>query len=81
MMRVATQQPLCIEYAPEVFFPDPSNTAAIEFAQSVCQLCPLREPCAAGAARRGERYGVWGGVEREQAYVAQRRAQRHKAAA
>ena len=29
---------------------------------AICEGCPEREACLAGAQERGEEYGVWGGV-------------------
>ena len=44
---------------PELFFAEqPSHLAR---ARLLCQACPLREGCLAGALERGEEYGVWGG--------------------
>jgi len=33
----------------------------IDEAKLICQECPLRVPCLAGATERGEPWGVWGG--------------------
>lgn len=35
--------------------------AAVETAKALCVPCPLREACLAGALRRREPWGVWGG--------------------
>jgi WhiB family transcriptional regulator, redox-sensing transcriptional regulator len=35
--------------------------ADLELAKALCQACPLREPCLAGAVERREPCGVWGG--------------------
>lgn len=35
----------------------------VAYAQAVCASCPVRRPCLAGALRRREQYGVWGGVD------------------
>jgi len=47
----------------EVMFPDrPQGTNAIDFlpALTICDACPVVEPCRAAGA--GEAYGVWGGT-------------------
>jgi len=47
----------------EVMFPDrPQGTNAIDFlpALTVCDACPVVEPCREAGA--GEAYGVWGGT-------------------
>lgn len=49
----------CHDEDPELFFaPEP---AQIEVAKQVCGPCPLAAECLAGALRRGEPHGVWGG--------------------
>lgn len=35
--------------------------ADVERAKSLCQPCPVREACLAGALERREPWGVWGG--------------------
>ena len=58
--EVATSQDLpCRSYAPELFFAE--SPADVEHAKSLCQTCPLREACLAGAKDRREPWGVWGG--------------------
>ncbi|WP_026328179.1 WhiB family transcriptional regulator [Streptomyces sulphureus] len=49
----------CHSYDPEVFFAE--APADVEYAKSLCQTCPLREACLAGAKERREPWGVWGG--------------------
>ncbi|MFF4404234.1 WhiB family transcriptional regulator [Streptomyces sp. NPDC002536] len=49
----------CRSYDPEVFFAE--SPADVEYAKSLCQTCPLREACLAGAQDRREPWGVWGG--------------------
>ncbi|MDJ1136649.1 WhiB family transcriptional regulator [Streptomyces iconiensis] len=49
----------CRSYDPEVFFAE--SPADVEYAKSLCQTCPLREACLAGAKDRREPWGVWGG--------------------
>jgi WhiB family redox-sensing transcriptional regulator len=44
---------------PELWFAE--SPADVEFAKSLCQACPLREACLAGALERREPWGVWGG--------------------
>lgn len=55
---VATLIP-CREYDAELWFAE--STADVELAKSLCQECPLREGCLAGAVERQEPWGVWGG--------------------
>ena len=35
--------------------------ADVEFAKALCQTCPIRQACLAGALERREPWGVWGG--------------------
>ena len=44
---------------PELFFAE--SPADVELAKSLCQGCPLRTACLAGALERREPWGVWGG--------------------
>lgn len=37
------------------------RSADVEEAKRLCGLCPIRSECFAGARRRGEPWGVWGG--------------------
>lgn len=55
---VATLIP-CREHDAELWFAE--STADVELAKSLCQECPLREGCLAGAVERQEPWGVWGG--------------------
>lgn len=49
----------CRTYDPEVFFAE--SPADVEYAKSLCQTCPVRDACLAGAKDRREPWGVWGG--------------------
>jgi WhiB family redox-sensing transcriptional regulator len=55
---VATLIP-CREYDAELWFAE--STADVERAKSLCQQCPIRQGCLAGAIAREEPWGVWGG--------------------
>ena len=49
----------CRAADPELFFAE--SPADVEAAKALCQPCPLREACLAGALERREPWGVWGG--------------------
>ena len=49
----------CRAADPELFFAE--SPADVETAKALCQPCPLREACLAGALERREPWGVWGG--------------------
>ena len=44
---------------PELFFAE--SPQDVESAKELCQGCPARRPCLAGALDRREPWGVWGG--------------------
>lgn len=55
---------LCMQTDPEVFFPEKGGST--KEAKRVCRECEVSVQCLASALRRGERYGIWGGLsERE----------------
>ena len=43
----------------ELFFAE--SPTDVELAKSLCQSCPVRAECLAGALERREPWGVWGG--------------------
>ncbi len=43
----------------ELFFAE--SPSDVELAKSLCQSCPVRVECLAGALERREPWGVWGG--------------------
>jgi WhiB family transcriptional regulator, redox-sensing transcriptional regulator len=49
----------CREHDAELWFAE--STADVELAKSLCQECPIRQGCLAGAVERQEPWGVWGG--------------------
>ena len=49
----------CRSHDPELFFAESPDD--VEYAKALCQGCPLRSPCLAGALERREPWGVWGG--------------------
>lgn len=49
----------CRAHDAELWFAE--SPADVEFAKSLCQTCPVREACLAGALERREPWGVWGG--------------------
>lgn len=49
----------CQDVDPDLFFAD--TPLEVERAKQVCLDCPLRTECLAGALRRAEPHGVWGG--------------------
>jgi WhiB family redox-sensing transcriptional regulator len=60
-------RPVCEDYDGRVFYPARGDRGANAYAKSLCNTCPLIDPCLAGAMERKEQ-GIWGGTtERERA--------------
>lgn len=49
----------CHRHDPNLWFAEAPQE--LEFAKALCRPCPVRQACLAGALRRKEPYGVWGG--------------------
>jgi WhiB family redox-sensing transcriptional regulator len=49
----------CHRHDPNLWFAEAPQE--LEFAKALCRPCPVRPACLAGALRRKEPYGVWGG--------------------
>jgi WhiB family transcriptional regulator, redox-sensing transcriptional regulator len=57
--RVDEEQLPCRRENPELFFAETPHD--VELAKTLCQTCPVRRECLAGALERREPWGVWGG--------------------
>lgn len=67
---------LCRDYDPERWFPvgtGPTALADIDFAKSVCNLCPSQVVCLAWALDHGIEFGVWGGMTEDERRAVRRR--------
>jgi Transcription factor WhiB len=53
--------PACWGADPDLFFPLPYESA--DPAKAICAACAVRAECLALARARGERFGIWGGVD------------------
>lgn len=49
----------CRRVDPDIFFAE--APVDVEAAKALCQDCPIRTACLAGALERREPWGVWGG--------------------
>lgn len=49
----------CRRENPELYFAE--SPSDVELAKALCQDCPVRAECLAGALERREPWGVWGG--------------------
>lgn len=52
----------CVDVDPEVFY-DELNVSP---AKAICRTCPVKDACLIEALARGERFGVWGGVDQDE---------------
>jgi len=59
---------------PDLWFAE--TPAQLELAKSFCADCPVRDACLAGALRRQEPWGVWGGEIFERGVVIARKRPR-----
>ena len=80
------EQALCREYSVDDFFgPDQAETEIEKqvreaAAKTVCQRCPVREPCLEFAMETNQKYGIWGGLtDKERASLKRRRARARRA--
>lgn len=51
---------------PEIFFPEPDETAKITAAKSLCGQCPVRRACLDAALESGDTDGIRGGLTEEE---------------
>jgi WhiB family redox-sensing transcriptional regulator len=58
----------------DLWFAD--EPAELERAKQLCGPCPIKAECLAGALRRGEPWGVWGGEIFQQGHVIARKRPR-----
>lgn len=74
----------CLEAPPELFHPEGDAGLVhlmTEEAKRWCARCEVQARCLADAMARGERHGVWGGLdERERRTILRRRRERERAA-
>jgi WhiB family redox-sensing transcriptional regulator len=70
----ATADLPCHAVEPDLFFAE--APAELERAKVLCQSCPLRMACLAGALERQEPWGVWGGEIFDQGVVIARKRPR-----
>jgi WhiB family redox-sensing transcriptional regulator len=54
----------------DAMFPTEQDKKGIEYAKSLCQLCPVRRQCLSWALDNGEQYGIWGGATPEERALA-----------
>ncbi len=51
---------------PDIFFPEPDETAKITAAKSLCGQCPVRRTCLDAALEGGDTHGIRGGMTEEE---------------
>jgi hypothetical protein len=57
----------CADADPDLWFAE--RPAELNLAKALCAHCPIKAACLAGALRRGEPWGVWGGEIVQQGVV------------
>jgi WhiB family transcriptional regulator, redox-sensing transcriptional regulator len=76
---------LCREHDNVVFFGEEGESelekqAREAHAKSICQRCPVAEPCLEFAMETNQKYGIWGGLtDKERASLKRRRARARRA--
>lgn len=67
-------------YGTEVFFPELGGHGYIQMAiaQSICEGCPFKQPCADYAQSQPQVMGIWGGTTDESRRRARRNGTRRK---
>ena len=73
MVEAGAELP-CRQYDPDLWFAD--TPADLEVAKALCESCPLKLECLAGAVERREPWGVWGGEIFERGAVVPRKRPR-----
>jgi WhiB family redox-sensing transcriptional regulator len=80
------EQAACREYDNILFFGEDFGESELERqaregeAKSVCQRCPVAEPCLEFAIETNQKYGIWGGLtDKERASLKRRRARARRA--
>ena len=66
---------------PEIFFPDPTETAKIHEAKSICGQCDpaTKNECLTFALTNGVQYGIFGGLtEQERSNLRRREHRKYK---
>jgi len=70
-----TQEGLCGQSDPELFFPDKGESGKV--AKRICLACPVRTACLRWAVDTQQQWGVWGGMtSRERRRIRKERHQR-----
>ncbi|MDQ4057665.1 MAG: WhiB family transcriptional regulator [Actinomycetota bacterium] len=80
------EQAACRDYDNVLFFGPDHGESELEKqaretrAKSVCQTCPVIEPCLEFAMETNQKYGIWGGLtDKERASLKRRRARARRA--
>ncbi|SIN11898.1 WhiB family transcriptional regulator [Mycobacteroides abscessus subsp. abscessus] len=69
-----TEQALCPETDPELFYPTPGSPGRTmaKAAKAICARCPVAAECLEYAFRANEEYGIFGGVTAHERMVMKR---------
>ena len=68
---------LCAQTDPELWFPDRElGVDTSRTAKKICADCPVQFDCLEDALAHNEKFGIWGGMSREERRAEQRRRNR-----
>lgn len=67
---------LCLEYNPDIFYPEEYEEADVAKAKAICNICWVKERCLSFALDNNEREGVWGATTPRERRNIRRRAAR-----
>jgi len=80
------EEAACRDHENVIFFGPEQGESELErqpreaHAKSICQRCPVAEPCLEFAMESNQKYGIWGGLnEKERASLKRRRARARRA--
>jgi WhiB family redox-sensing transcriptional regulator len=64
---------VCARYGAAGMYPSDQDREGIAAAKANCDVCPVRAECLTEALRRGEQWGIWGGLTTDERNGFQRR--------
>jgi WhiB family redox-sensing transcriptional regulator len=69
----------CAGVDTSVFFPRPTDAAAVEAAKDICRACPVLRPCLMQALRHADEHAILGATTPEERRLIRRRLARGRA--